>query len=196
MTTLSHILAGYVATSATQKIWSKKLTSKQTYWLLLYGPALSIVMDLDVMWSDDLLITHHQEIFHMPSFWIMVSLGIALVGYTKKHLAFFAMGGITFMITSLHLFMDAFGVSSGIYPFAPFSTYEFAFTRLVSPLSGPLSATKYVASQPSIWGRELLVIGLGLMYTFRHKEEITSSVKMLKGNDDHQTPTRDKQPNK
>lgn len=172
MSTPSHLLAGFTILTLTQKWWGNGLTDSQTTWFLIIGVLLSVLIDLDSLWSSGFLQNHHQQFTHWPVTWLIVTASLALIGLLTP-LSFLANLSLVVLIAAYtHLTLDLFAVTSGIPLLAPYTRHEFALTRLHEPFTNNLDRTRHILSHPWIIYREVLLIAAGLIFLFSHPKSL------------------------
>lgn len=155
----THLAAGYVVVSRivnTEKIATAHTTRNRTI-LLIWGLVLSVGMDLDFTNIAD----HHRTLMHYPLFWLTLC-GLLFIGgrvLRNDFLASFA--SITFITAMLHLILDTFGVTLGIYWLYPFSDREFSFLTLHPPIPDFGEWLRFYIRQP-IMLVEILIVAIGI----------------------------------
>lgn len=172
MTTPSHLLAGFTILTLTQKWWGAGLTDTQTAWLLVIGVALSVLIDLDSLWSSNFLQNHHQQFTHWPLTWLIISLTVAGIGLLTPFTYLVNVSLVILLVAYTHLTLDLFAVTSGIPLLAPFTRHEFALTRLHEPFTNNVDRTRHVLTHPWIIYREVLLIGAGLLFILSHPKSL------------------------
>lgn len=172
MSTPSHLLAGFTVLTLTKNWWGFGLSDSQTTWLLVIGVALSVLIDLDSLWSSGFLQNHHQQLTHWPITWLVIAAGLAFVGLLAPLSILVNLSLVILISAYTHLTLDLFAVTSGIPLFAPFTKHEFALTRLHEPFTNNVDRTRHVLTHPWIIYREVLLIGAGLLFILSHPKAL------------------------
>lgn len=138
------------------------ITDQQTLYLMIFGLVLSVAIDLDVLWSSKNVGLHHMEITHQPYFWIVISGGLALIGVLLGIQWLVAAGLVVFLSMMTHMFLDTFGVVTGVNWLAPFSDRPISFTGMRPVFLSTGERVAYYSHNWQIFLRDAAVIGVGM----------------------------------
>ena len=169
----------------TRPFWHHGLPPTLTRSLLLLGALLSILIDLDVLWSPGGLANHHQQFTHWSLTWIVLTIITIILGFIAKKPLLIKLAPIFLLITLLHLALDLFGITIGVPLLAPITRQEFNFIPLHTLFADNSTRLAYVLSEPWIIGRELIiiVISLAIILWYPLKNLIFSGILRLHGDE-------------
>lgn len=127
-----HLAGGYLATSAILSLIPLTLSPTETTSLLIIGTLAGELPDIDL--AIFYLIsrkkkpqkgdTHRKFLTHIPLFWLLIFIPIALIGFIFKSPFIVIMALIIFAGTLTHLIFDS--IDYGIQWLKPFSEKRFA----------------------------------------------------------------------
>ena len=147
----------------TQPWWSSGgLTNNQVLWLMIFGLALSVAVDVDILWTSRTVGLHHEEITHQPFFWVLVSVGLVLLGLLIGIKWLLAAGIVVFLSMMTHMFLDTFGVVTGVNWLAPFSDKPISFTGMRPVFLTYGDRIAYYLQNWQVFLRDAVVVGMGL----------------------------------
>lgn len=156
----THLAAGYLLLSNITK--GEKVHANLSNWsknfLLIWGLAVSVGMDVDFT----NIANHHMTLMHYPLFWVVLCGVVFTLGKLLNNHFIVTFATYTFMAAILHLLLDTFGVTLGIYWLYPFSTVEFSFLPLYPRIPDFSEWLNFYVRQPIIF-LEILIVTAALI---------------------------------
>ncbi len=126
-----HLAGGYIATTAVLSSIPWVFTQKELALLYIIGILAGEIPDIDLFAfyfekknnNDSKNLTHREYISHIPLFWIMISLLIALFGIIFSSTFIITLSIVFLVGTISHLILDS--IDYGITWLKPFSSKRF-----------------------------------------------------------------------
>lgn len=161
MTTPSHLFGGYLVLSLTRQWW-QVADERMMQWLWVIGLGLSVLIDLDVLWSPQGVTSHHKELPHLPLFWVGIIAVIWLIGYWQQSEPIRSLSVVVGVAALTHIALDLYGLTIGVHLLWPFSMQEFSLTPLRKDIMSNAGRVSYILSNPWVMWGEVLVIGASI----------------------------------
>lgn len=174
MTSPSHLAGGYLVLRFTQSWWAKGLEIKNRRKLWGLGLVLSVGIDLDIVISGGIL-GHHQQLTHYPFFWVTLSSILFVISRGVASTFILALSKVALLAAIMHLVLDLFGITMGVWLFWPFEMGEYSLTTLTEYEMhlGETELWKKIVLSPTtlILDTIMILIGIGV-YIFSKEKSV------------------------